>query len=86
MDGCPALSVKTLGGRQKVKALAHDKGNDLAVVGPAKPASPPLAFSGNQRLKLGQSIITVGYPLQRTPGIVHESHDKHSQRRRWHPG
>jgi hypothetical protein len=64
VDGCTVLSVKTLSGRQKVKVLTQDKENDLAVVGPAKLASPPLAFSENQRLRIGQSIIIVGYPLQ----------------------
>jgi hypothetical protein len=63
VDGCTVLSVKTLSGRQNVKVLAQDKVNDLAVVGPAKLNYAPLAFSENQRLKLGQGIITVGYPL-----------------------
>ncbi len=64
VDGCKNLSVAGPHGSIRVSVVALDKRNDLAVLGPAIPIGSLLPFSESPRLKLGQNIIALGYPLQ----------------------
>ncbi len=64
VEACASLFVRTQSGKEEVKVLAQDRGNDLAVVGPVKLVTSQLTFSENQQLRLGQNVITAGYPLQ----------------------
>ena len=63
VDACKELFVTLAQRRLKITVMASDKGNDLAVVGPATGGGSPLTFAETTRLSLGQNVIAAGYPL-----------------------
>jgi len=64
VSGCSAVNVQV--GQEKLQAAvqASDATNDLALLNTNRPASDFAAFADGSQPKLGESILTFGYPLQ----------------------
>jgi len=69
VTGCRTVSIKVSGVAASGRVLFSDAKNDLAVL---KVDHPPafLVFRQDQRLRLGENVIAVGYPLA---GVVASS-------------
>jgi S1-C subfamily serine protease len=54
-----------IGGNSSLQARvwAQDATNDLALLKTTEPSETALGFADNSQLRLGQSIIVIGYPL-----------------------
>lgn len=63
VKGCQAVSVRLNGIQVPAQVLTTDVRNDLAVL-KIEQSSAFLSFREDQRLKLGENVVAVGYPLQ----------------------
>jgi serine protease Do len=71
VDGCLSISALVGGENRPVQLAASDKANDLALLHSPQPLPAVITLrSGDQRLRVGETIIALGYPLQ---GVVASS-------------
>jgi hypothetical protein len=64
VHGCPNMGVRMPGVWQPAVVVALDERNDLAVLKVQQSTPARLAFRADQRIKLGESVLALGYPLQ----------------------
>jgi S1-C subfamily serine protease len=65
VNACSAVTVKLDDGTEPATILVKDEVNDVALLQVSKATlSRPLAFRQETRMKLGESVIALGYPLQ----------------------
>lgn len=65
IHGCSAVRVKTAEGRESATVMVEDETNDIALLRTSKPiGTKPLTFREERRIKLGEPVIALGYPLQ----------------------
>jgi S1-C subfamily serine protease len=67
---CATLRVKLGDTYFPAQLVASDKQNDLALLKVNDPTSTPVRLRENPRVRLGENVISIGYPLQ---GIVASS-------------
>lgn len=60
--GCETVSVRIANSTTEARVLGRDEKNDVAVIR-SRPTSNFLQFRSEPRLKLGESVVVVGYPL-----------------------
>ncbi len=63
VEDCQSIEVIRNGYKSKSKIKSLDKTNDLAVLSAEKPNKFFLKFRGGKGVRIGESIIAMGYPL-----------------------
>jgi S1-C subfamily serine protease len=65
--GCTAIALRGIGDSSlKASVWAQDPTNDLALLKTPGSAVPVLRFADSNQLRLGQSVVVIGYPLSGT--------------------
>lgn len=65
--GCKEVVLRGIGdSSQKASVWAQDPVNDLALLKTPDSAAPVLRFADSNQLRLGQSVVVIGYPLSGT--------------------
>ena len=62
VNGCKTASIRVNGGAIAAPVLLSDTKDDLAIL-KANHSPAFLSFRADQRLKLGENVVAVGYPL-----------------------
>jgi S1-C subfamily serine protease len=64
IHGCTEVTLRGTGSTpHEVRVWAEDPANDLALLKTAEPLASVLRFAENNQLRLGQTVIVIGYPL-----------------------
>jgi S1-C subfamily serine protease len=69
VEGCQTARLRLRGTSVAATVLSSDAKNDLALLRSDHPPSF-LVFRDDQRLKLGENVVAMGYPL---PGVIASS-------------
>lgn len=69
VQGCEIVSIRFAHTTMEARVVGLDEKNDLAVIR-SEPTPSFLQFRSDPRLKLGESVVAVGYPL---PGLLASS-------------
>lgn len=65
VNTCSAVRVKLDDGIEPAAIVVKDEMNDIALLKISKaPVRRPLAFREETRMKLGEAVIALGYPLR----------------------
>jgi hypothetical protein len=64
VNGCSGLHVKIGGTAESAKIIVQDDKNDVALIGLEKAHGTPLKFRQDSRIRLGEQVTALGYPLQ----------------------
>jgi S1-C subfamily serine protease len=63
IDGCKELKVIRTGFETTATTISVDKNNDLAILKTKKKSNIVLKFQNQQKVRIGESVIAMGYPL-----------------------
>ena len=63
VSGCQSVTILVSGKEEGVAVVGKDAGNDLAILKP-NVATPSIATIAAGRVKVGEAVLAVGYPLQ----------------------
>jgi hypothetical protein len=63
VQGCASVAIQVKGVSRSASILVLDRENDLALLQTDIPAEYHLTFRSNQRIRLGEAVIVVGFPL-----------------------
>jgi S1-C subfamily serine protease len=63
IDGCSKVTASLAGMKQKAEVHRKDSINDLALLTTINDGIEPLAFRSHSRLRAGESVVALGFPL-----------------------
>lgn len=63
VKGCQVLRAQIEGQTETTAIIAQDDQNDLALIRMANPHGVPLQFRQDSRMKLGEPVVVLGFPL-----------------------
>jgi len=63
VNGCKKLEVVQVGYKANAEVITKDATNDLAVIKTDKPGKSILEFKDSKKVRIGESIVAIGYPL-----------------------
>jgi len=63
VEGCKDLEVVQVGYKTKAELITKDATNDLAVIRTQKSGNGILEFKDSKKVRIGESIVAIGYPL-----------------------
>jgi len=63
VNGCKKLDIVQVGFKTSGELITKDEANDLAVIRTKKKGNGILKFKDSKKVRIGESIIAIGYPL-----------------------